>query len=90
MVASQSNPTLADWFLEDVIKPTLVHADGIWLDGIGPDNGGYMCGGVCCGYGAENSPLVQSEIEAHCEGQTAATTKVQKYLIAHGGCSRRR
>lgn len=80
-----SNPALADWFLEDVVKPTLVHADGIWLDGIGPDNGAYMCGGVCCGYGATNSPLDQAEIDSHCKGQTDATTKVQKYLIANGG-----
>eukprot|EP01045_Picozoa_sp_COSAG04_P022747 COSAG04_NODE_2615_length_3851_cov_1.872601_4_plen_371_part_00 len=80
-----SNPSLADWFLNDVVKPTLVHADGIWLDGIGPDNGGYMCGGVCCGFGESNSPLLQSEIDSHCKGQADATTKVQKYLIANGG-----
>ena len=63
----------------------MVHADGIWLDGIGPDNGAYMCSGVCCGYGANNSPLVQHEIDAHCKAQTDATTQVQKYLIANGG-----
>ena len=80
-----SNPTLAPWFIKEVIAPSLVHADGIWLDGIGPDNGAYMCSGVCCGYGAENSPLVQSEIDAHCKAQTEATTQVQKYLIANGG-----
>ena len=80
-----SNPALGDWYLEKVIKPTLVHGDGIWLDGIGPDNGAYMCAGVCCGYGANNSPLVQPEIDAHCAGQYAATTKAQKYLIANGG-----
>lgn len=80
-----SNPEIGDWFLEDVVKPTLVHADGIWLDGIGPDNGGYMCAGVCCGYDATNSPLDQQEIDSHCKGQADATTKVQKYLIANGG-----
>jgi hypothetical protein len=30
-----SNPSLAAWFIKDVVAPTLVHADGIWLDGIG-------------------------------------------------------
>lgn len=63
----------------------MVHADGIWLDGIGPDNGAYMCAGVCCGYGATNSPLLQPEIDSHCEGQAAATTMAQKWLIANGG-----
>eukprot|EP00041_Stephanoeca_diplocostata_P042145 m.10382 g.10382 ORF g.10382 m.10382 type:complete len:415 (+) comp7374_c0_seq1:99-1343(+) len=80
-----TNPTLAQWFIDEVVAPTLVHADGIWLDGIGPDNGAYMCSGVCCGYGATNSPLVQTEIDAHCAAQAAATTQVQKYLISKGG-----
>lgn len=31
-----SNPALADWYLNDVIKPTMVHADGVWLDGASP------------------------------------------------------
>lgn len=68
-----------------MVKPTLVHSDGIWLDGIGPDNGAYMCAGVCCGFGATNSPLNQAQIDAHCKAQSAATTMVQKYLIANGG-----
>jgi hypothetical protein len=80
-----SNPTVGDWFLKEVVQPSMVHADGIWLDGIGPDNGAYMCAGVCCGYGAENSPLHQNEIDAHCSAQVAATTKAQKWLIANGG-----
>ena len=80
-----SNPDVGDWYLEDVVKPTLVHADGIWLDAIGPDHGGYMCAGVCCGYGATNSLLNQGEIDLHCKGQPDATTKVQQYLIANGG-----
>lgn len=71
-----SNPDLASWYIEKVVAPSLVHADGIWLDGIGPDNGAYMCAGVCCGYDEHNSPLVQSEIDAHCNGQYDATTKV--------------
>jgi hypothetical protein len=80
-----SNPDLGDWFLNEVVKPAMVHGDGIWLDGIGPDNGAYMCSGTCCGYGASNSPLVQPEIDAHCDGQAAATTKAQAWLIANGG-----
>jgi len=80
-----TNPTLASWFIKDVVAPSLVHADGIWLDGIGPDNGAYMCSGVCCGYGAHNSPLSQSEIDAHCEAQAAATTQAQQHLIQNGG-----
>ena len=47
-----SNPAMSDWFQKEVVAPTLVHADGIWLDGIGPDNGAYMCAGVCCGFDA--------------------------------------
>ena len=81
----QPSKQVAPWFIKEVIAPSVVHADGIWLDGIGPDNGAYMCSGVCCGYGAENSPLVQNEIDAHCKAQTEATTQVQKYLIANGG-----
>jgi len=80
-----SNPALSAWFLKEVIAPAMVHGDGIWLDGIGPDNGAYMCGGVCCGYGAHNSPLDQQEIDAHCKGQSDATTAAQKWLIANGG-----
>ena len=40
---------------------------------------------MCCGYGAHNSPLLQPEIDAHCEGQTSATTAVQRYLLSRGG-----
>ena len=80
-----SNPLLADWFLDNVIKTAMVHGDGVWLDGIGPDNGAYLCAGLCCGYDASNSPLLQSEIESHCDGMTAATTQAQKWLIANGG-----
>jgi len=80
-----SNPALAGWFLEEVVKPAMVHADGIWLDGIGPDNGAYMCSGACCNYGNDNSPLLTAEIDAHCAGQAAATTEVQRWLIANGG-----
>lgn len=45
----------------------------------------YMCSGICCGYGASNSPHNQAEIDAQCTGQANVTTAVQKYLIANGG-----
>lgn len=38
---------ITPWYISDVIAPSLEHADGVWLDGIGPDNGAYMCAGVC-------------------------------------------
>ena len=44
-----------------------------------------MCAGVCCGFGAQNSPLHQAEIDDHCAAQQAATTKVQRWLLANGG-----
>ena len=78
-----SNPSLAAWFIKDVVAPTLVHGDGIWLDGIGPDNGAYMCAGVCCGFGQDNSPLVQAEIDSHCQAQADATTQVRVQIIRH-------
>ena len=60
-----------------------MHGDGIWLDGIGPDNGAYMCSGVCCGFGQDNSPLVQAEIDLHCQAQADATTQVRVQIIRH-------
>ena len=51
-------PEVQQWFLDSVIKPVLPWSDGVWLDGIGPDNGAYMCAGACCGYDGHNSPLV--------------------------------
>ncbi len=38
-----SQPVVQQWFLENIVKPTLVVGDGVWLDGDGPDNGAYMC-----------------------------------------------
>ena len=34
-----------EWWLDNVIKPTMVVADGAWIDGDGPDNGAWMCSG---------------------------------------------
>ena len=44
-----------------------------------------MCSGVCCGFGAKNSPLDQAQIDGHCKAQSEATTQVQKYLIKNQG-----
>ena len=68
-----------------MVAPALTHADGIWLDGVGPDNGAYMCSGSHPPYGAKNSPLVQSEIDAHRKAQTDTTTELEKYLVQNGG-----
>eukprot|EP01063_Lacrimia_lanifica_P007479 TRINITY_DN14786_c0_g1_i1.p1 TRINITY_DN14786_c0_g1~~TRINITY_DN14786_c0_g1_i1.p1 ORF type:complete len:431 (+),score=45.98 TRINITY_DN14786_c0_g1_i1:105-1397(+) len=80
-----SNPAMPEWYLNAVVKPAMVHADGIWLDGIGPDNGAWMCSAAWGPYGPDNSPLNQKEIDAHCAGQTAAATAAQQWLIANGG-----
>ena len=29
--------------MENVLKSALVHGDGTWIDGDGPDNGAWMC-----------------------------------------------
>ena len=49
-----------------------------------------MCSGVCCGYGAHNSPLDQAEIDAHCKAQADATAAkrlgvtIEEYLAQQG------
>jgi hypothetical protein len=53
-----SQQVVQDWFLENIIKPVMTVADGVWLDGDGPDNGAWMCSGS---YGASSA------------GQTGAT-----------------
>ena len=35
-----SQQIVREWFLNNIIKPVMVHGDGVWLDGDGPDNGG--------------------------------------------------
>jgi len=82
-----ANPAVGPWFLDAVVKPAIegtgAYADGVWLDGIGPDNGAYMCSGVCCGFGPDNSPHNAAEIAAQCAGMKAASTAVEKYLTEH-------
>ena len=40
-----SQAVVRDWYLDNIIKPAMTHADGVWLDGDGPDNGCYQCSG---------------------------------------------
>jgi hypothetical protein len=97
-----------DWFVQNIVAPTLKVADGAWLDGNGPDNvrvyaitcphgllslelrhfgtqGAYMCGGICCGFNASNSPQNQSQISTWCDGEKATAVAAHKYIIARGG-----
>ena len=44
VIASQfdfANPDVQLWWLENVIKKTMVVGDGTWIDGDGPDNGSW-------------------------------------------------
>lgn len=34
-----SQQVVRDWFIQNIIKPVMIHGDGVWLDGDGPDNG---------------------------------------------------
>ena len=78
-------PGVIDWYVNSVIAPALDHCDGVWLDGNGPDNGAYMCSGICCGFGPENSPQNETEIEAFCDGNHAAAAAAREYMSPRGG-----
>jgi hypothetical protein len=81
------DPAVQEWWLENAIKPTLVHGDGAWIDGDGPDNGAYGCSGnydygrLPSGYPALND----SAIDAFCVGEQNVTANAQRWLIANGG-----
>eukprot|EP00051_Salpingoeca_urceolata_P035054 m.27944 g.27944 ORF g.27944 m.27944 type:complete len:401 (-) comp8677_c0_seq1:65-1267(-) len=82
-----SKPEVRDWYLQNIIKPTMVHGDGAWIDGDGPDNGCFECSGnyrfnnVKAPYPANNA----SEVAAFCDGEAAVVTAAQKWLIENGG-----
>jgi len=80
-----SRAGVQEWYVKNIIAPTLKVADGAWLDGNGPGNGAWMCAGSCCGFDATNSPQNQSEIDAWKQGEEAAFTAAQKYLVSNGG-----
>lgn len=78
---------MRDWYLENIIMPTLKVADGAWIDGDGPDNGAYQCSGSYK-YGQLPAPypaLNETEIAAFCQGEAAVVEAAQKWLIANGG-----
>ena len=82
-----SQAVVRDWFLENIIKPVMAHADGVWLDGDGPDNGSYGCSG---NYDYAHLPppypaLNESEIAAFCDGEHAVQTAAHEWLFANGG-----
>jgi len=82
-----SQEVVQTWFLENVIKPVMVHGDGVWLDGDGPDNGAWMCSGS---YDYPNlpapyPPLNETEIDAFCVGENAVQAAAHEWLFANGG-----
>lgn len=88
IVASSYNfadPNVRAWFVDNVIAPTLVVADGAWLDGDGPDNGAWMCSGQCCDIPAPYPATNSSEVDGFCEGEALVGQAVREYLIPRGG-----
>ena len=81
-----SQQRVREWWLENVIKPSLKVADGAWIDNDGPDNGAGMCSG---NWGPTIPPpypaLNDTESEVFCDGETAAVTLAHEWLIANGG-----
>jgi hypothetical protein len=83
-----TQPIVRKWYLDNIIKPTLIVADGAWLDGDGPDNGAWMCTAGTHGkfYGYPNiSALNDTEAHAWATGETLVHTAAREYLIAHKG-----
>ena len=82
-----TQPAVVEWFVENIIAPTLRVADGAWLDGDGPGNGAWACSGT---YNRANLPapypaLNVSETAAFVAGAARAAAAAQAHLIAHGG-----
>lgn len=42
-----SQKLVQDWWNANIIAPAMKLADGVWIDGDGPDNGAYQCSGSC-------------------------------------------
>eukprot|EP01052_Picozoa_sp_SAG31_P026600 SAG31_NODE_2423_length_5725_cov_29.530750_6_plen_89_part_00 len=63
-------------------------ADGVWLDGDGPDNGAYECSGshnyntLLPPYPALKTP---AEIAKFCAGEALVTAAADEWLIANKG-----
>jgi len=82
-----SQQRVQDWILENIIKPVMHVADGMWLDGDGPDNGAWMCSGNW-DYEHIQKPypaLTPDEIELFCDGENNVSTAAQKWLLANKG-----
>lgn len=82
-----SQQVVRDWFLENIVKPVMVHGDGVWLDGDGPDNGAWMCSGS---YDYPNlpapyPPLNETEIDSFCIGENLVQAAAHDWLFANGG-----
>lgn len=76
-----------DWFLEAVIKPVMEDADGVWLDGDGPDNGAYQCSGSY-DWGKLPPPypaLNATEVDPFCVGEHEVQAAAHAWLFANGG-----
>jgi len=73
------------WFVDNIIAPSLAKADGVWLDGDGPDNGAWMCSGQCCEVPAPYPATSDAEVAAYCAGEQLLGAEVHAYLAAHGG-----
>ena len=85
-----SNAAVREWYVQNIIAPTLVHADGVWLDGDGPDNGAWMCSGSYDYFPtnklpAPYPPLNDSAIDAFCEGEAAVVNATNEYVLSRGG-----
>jgi hypothetical protein len=71
---------------DNVAESTNV-ADGVWLDGDGPDNGAYQCSGS---YDWNKLPapypaLNATEVDAFCVGENEVQATAHAWLFANGG-----
>lgn len=85
-----ADPAVQAWWLDNVIKPVMAHGDGVWLDGDGPDNGGWACSGSYDYYPtnklpAPYPPIDAPAIAAFCAGENAAQAAAHDFLFANGG-----
>ncbi len=82
-----TQPAVRDWFIDNIIKPTLVVADGSWTDGDGPDNGAWACSGSYdrAGLIPPYPALDVNETAAFTAGAALVLAEAQQWLIANGG-----
>ena len=82
-----TQPEVQTWWVDNIIKPTMVYADGSWIDGDGPDNGAYQCAGnydfdkLPPPYPANNA----SEVVEFCAGEHDAVAAAHKWLYENNG-----